>query len=571
MSSAFTHRPTTQYGGVPVETWLRTYWDNSVFRGLRNKRAVAFRDFKPVHGTPGAYFAAPVAIVNFREAEAISLIGDIKISTEANKVMINDVIVPLGEPDWSNGNTRTVLQQVARQWVSGGANTANMNDENVLTMYYAALQSLVFAAGSAITTADQQIWFDAIVCITRALAILHKANETFRRVTEAMVITPGTNDMLQKSLAHVFHPEAPWNQHTKLEILEVVTRRAMRHGTTFVGMAPGAFIIYVLVPLLRDVVAKSDAPLDADSAAMLLDRFNREAGALLAAYIAAASSDTATMQAATLVALGQAAGFEPALTPESATKFLDFCHRTPDMSAGAPWAEWELVPAPPVLDAVVHTGRFGVAGKKGASHAARLVIHTPTTFDVISFKGVEWCGVQFASLGKYIVTAHDLGIAGGAKGNTHGKELVANWRLTVGNDVLPRDRHGYSSAGMFHQRSEATGKWSYVEKQPVPLTESFVVRVATDHVDLLHRSHVLVSIARNYGSGAEPALLAFKNMWLSVRFEPAVSTECGAAVGAVGAVGAVALDLPPTALMEQLRAMATAAARGSAAPSLRQG
>lgn len=557
MSSAFTHRPTTHYGGVPVETWLRTYWDNAVFRGPHNKSAVAFRDFKPVHGTPGAYFATPVAIVNFREAEAIAISG----SATTTVVKLNDVIVPLGDPDWSNDKTRVVLQQVARQWVSGGTNTANMSDENVLTMYYAALQSLVFTAGNATTATDQRVWFSAIVSITRALALLHRVNETFRRVTEAMVLTPGTNDMLQKSLAHVFHPEAPWDQRTKLEVLEVVTRRAMRHGTTFVGMAPGAFIIYVLVPLLRDVVATCSTAMSADVADLMLARFNREAGALLTAYVAATSSDTATMQAATLVALGEAAGFEPTLTLETATKFLDFCRATPDMSAVAPWAEWGLVAAPPTLDADVRTERFGVAGKKGASHATRLVVHTPTTFDVLSFKGIEWCGVQFASLGKYIVTAHDLGIADGGKGNTRGKELVANWRLTVGSDVLPRDRHGYSSAGMFHQRSEATGKWSYIENKPVPLSEPFVIRVAADHVALLHKSHVLASIARNYGSGDEPALLAFKNLWLSVQFEPAVETAI-ATTPVKG--GAATLDLPPTALMEQLRTMAEKAAAATA-------
>lgn len=560
MSSAFTHRPTTQHGGVPVKTWLRTYWDNAVFRGEnelvvekatlpRHKCAVLYRDFKPAYGIPGAYFATPVAIVSFRKTEPVAI--------EKGEC----VLVPLGDPDWANANTRVVLQQCARQWVSGGKNTANMGDENVLTMYYAALQSLVFTAGNATTAADQQVWFGAIVGMVRAMALLHKANETFRRVTEAMVITPGTNDMLQKALAHIFHPEAPWDQRTKVEMLEVITRRSMRHGATVVGMAPGAFIIYVLVPLLRDVVAGVERVMNASEADLLLTRFNKEAGTLLAQYVAAASSDVAKMRAKTLVALGVAAGFEPALTEDVATKFLDFCGSVPDMSAVAPWSEWGLLPPEPKLDAVVKTERFGVSGKKGASFAARLVVHTPTTFDVLSFKGVEWCGVQFDTVGTYVVKAHDLGIASASHGDTRGKELVANWRLTVGSDVLPRDRHGYSSAGMSHQRSTA-GKWSYVNDRPLTMSDTFAVRVAADHVALLQGGRVFATISRNYGTTTEPALLAFKNMWLSVRFEapPAPRVLPPAAPAAVAAAKAT-LELPPTALMEKLRSMAETSAK----------
>lgn len=554
MSSAFTNRPTTQHGGIPVETWLRTYWDNAVFRGEnelvvdgttlpRHKCAVQYRDFKPAYGIPGAYFATPVAIVDFRETESMAIKnGDC-------------VVVPLGDPDWANANTRVVLQQCGRQWVSAGKNTANMSDENVLTMYYAALQSLVFTAGNATTVTDQQVWFDAIIGMVRAMALLHKANETFRRVTEAMVITPGTNDMLQKALAHIFHPDAPWDQRTKVEMLEVITRRSMRHGATVVGMAPGAFIIYVLVPLLRDVVAGIERVMNASEAGLLLARFNKEAGNLLAQYVAAASSDVVKMRAKTLVALGVAAGLEPPLTEDVATKFLDFCGQVPDMSAVAPWSEWGLLPPESKLEPVVKTERFAVGGKKGASFAARLVVHTPTTFDVLSFKGVEWCGVQFETIGTYVVKAHDLGIATASHGDTHGKELVANWRLTVGNDVLPRERHGYSLAGMSHQRSTA-GKWSYVSDRPLTMSDTFTLRVTTDCVELLQRSRLFATIPRNYGT-KEPALLAFKNMWLSVRFEaPVPVSETHACADAKAT-----LELPPTALMEKLRIMAETSAK----------
>lgn len=119
-----------------------------------------------------------------------------------------------GEPDWTCAETRWVLQQTAREWVSGGTNDANMSDDNVLVMYYGALQSLAFATGCATTKATQTVWFEALVSLTRAFALLHKDVEAFRRVTKAMVATPGVDDMLQKALAHAMDPDAPWDEAT---------------------------------------------------------------------------------------------------------------------------------------------------------------------------------------------------------------------------------------------------------------------------------------------------------------------------------------------------------------------
>jgi hypothetical protein len=92
-----------------------------------------------------------------------------------------------GVPDATNTNTWTVLQSVARLWVSGGANDLDMSNSNVLIMYYSALQSLTFTTGAATSTAAQRKWFPALAALTRAFAALHESEAAYRKVTKAMV------------------------------------------------------------------------------------------------------------------------------------------------------------------------------------------------------------------------------------------------------------------------------------------------------------------------------------------------------------------------------------------------
>ena len=82
MSSAFVHAPTFEAGGSTVDAWLKHYWDSAVFAGddliaihdgsrhPTKECAVVYRNFRPVTGTPGAYFADPVAIVQYRSGMA---------------------------------------------------------------------------------------------------------------------------------------------------------------------------------------------------------------------------------------------------------------------------------------------------------------------------------------------------------------------------------------------------------------------------------------------------------------------------------------------------------------------
>jgi len=559
MSTSFVHAPKYHSGGIGPEEWTRRYWDNADFGpGDVAKQAVLFRDFKSVFGRTGAYMATPVTIVNFRDANMAVIDPQFKHSV----ARVGDVCVPLGTPNPKCDSASVVLQQCAREWVTGGKNTGNMSDENVLTMYYSALQSLVFTAGNATTKEEQTQWFYAISALVRAFSALSSERPAFQKVTEAMVVTPGVDDMLQKALAHVFHPQARWDRRVKLEMLDIMARRNMRHGELIVGMAPGPFVVFVLVPLLRSVAAS--AGWSSGSPAATQVEFNEKANELLHAYVGASTSNSDEMQIRTLVALTKVAGCE--LTEEHARDFLQFARSTPDMSVLAPWSDWGALPPHPTLEMDVFAKRLDVGKKSGVSVAAKLVPTGPTTFNVYGYKGIHWTGVQFQTNGHYVVTPHDLGIACAGRGNTRGDELVANWRITVGDNILPHDVSGYSSAGIEHVKTGT--RWSYVEKMPLDASKAFTVGVELTWIVIAQDGKVVFRMKRE---DLKPALLAFKNMWLSVAYKPLPTAtpklpttpkstpvqKPSSAGSYAAALRAPTLDLPPAALIAQLRSLAS--------------
>ena len=558
MSSSFVHAPKHQSGGIGPEEWMRMYWDSADFGpGDVAKQAIVFRNFKSVFGRAGAYMATPVAIVEYRAANLAVI--DKKYTHPVARE--HDVLVPLGTPNPACKKANTVLQQCARQWVTGGQNTGNMSDENVLTMYYSALQSLVFAAGNATTKEAQTQWFYALSGLVRAFATLRGESPLFQKVTEAMVVTPGVDDMLQKALAHVFHPAARWDRRVKLELLDVMARRNIRRGERMVGMAPGPFVVFALVPLLRSVAASVGWA--ADSPAATQADFNAKANELLQAYVGSSTSDSDEMQISTLVALTKVAGCE--LSAEQAQHFLAFARATPDMSIAAPWSAWGALPALPDMEVPVVAKRFDVGGRTGVSVAAKVMPTSATTCNVYGYKGIHWTGLQFPTIGHYVVTPHDLGIASAGHGNTRGEELVANWRVTVGDDILPRDKEGYSSAGM--ARVCSGGRWSYVERTPLDVKKPFTLAVEKENIVVVQNSVVYFRMKRT-----ADALLAFKNMWLNVQYKPAPAPPTpvapstpkpspafapGSSYASVLVAEPKPLDLPPAALIAQLRNLAS--------------
>ena len=528
MSSAFVHAPRTETGGSAVDVWLRNNWDRAVFRGDDliathdgsrhpvKECAVVFRNFRPA---AGAYFADPVVVVQYRSGMLTAIEGTLKYDHPV--VQKHDVLVPLGTPDWGNTQTHIVLQQSARQWVSGGKNSADMSDSHVVTLYYAALQQLVFAAGNATTATEQQRWFPALVALTQAFSAVHAAYADARKVTKALVLTPGVNDMLQKGLSYVFHSAEEWSMDARLNILEVTIRRNLRYSTSAVGMAPGPFALFTLVPLLRSVAHPSGGVLL--ESAGLLERFNTAAAALLEAYVAAAAatafggagtrdSRAAEVNARTLVSLSAAMGAP--LTEAQAAALLAHIAST-DTSVKPDWVKMGVLSAKPRFAATVLADCFAVGGRPHATHCVTLVPTEEDWLNAYNYKGVEWAAVGFKTPGTYVVMAHDLGIATRGTGDTRGMELTANWRITAGYDILPAQRPGYSLAGEEHIRLPH-GAWQYRHAAPLSMETPFIITVTPTTVCLLQGGRQYFTMTKG---ASEPALLAFKNLWLRVQYK----------------------------------------------------
>ena len=534
MSASFVHAPTHHTTSQAVDEWLKATWDIASFAGgdetittvdgdLPTKEAaVVFRNFRPVTGTAGAYFADPVALVAYRPAMRASMESGVRHAV----VRHNDVVVPLGAPStWEdadgNAPTACIFKQAARQWVSGGRNTANMSMENVIVLYYSALQSLTFATGTATTVETQRMWLGALAALTRAFDRLCRADPRAMHVTLALVYTHGVNDMLQKALAHLF-AALPFDRLTRYEMLATMVRRNLRHGARFEGLAPGPFVVFLLTPLLSEMLAGTATTADVQR------RFNEKTSALVDALTAvrarAAAAAAADTTAASLSAL--CAFADTPLTEVQARLLLNHCTST-DTSLSTPWSEWGVLPPPPALACGVTTARYDVtphaAGRpsyrrpaaESVTYHSRIVPATTDSFEVFGYKGVEWSALQFHTLGTYTVHAHDLGLATAAVGDSRGEDLVANWRLTAGNTLFPTDEVGYSLAGIRH-----VPRTGYVTEAPLRLDAPFTVVVKADRIEL---QQSVGAVSRGYCTIPRrrpdaPALLAFKNLWLRVRF-----------------------------------------------------
>lgn len=533
---------------LSIDDWMHTIWDNiplGFYGGTilasdgeqkpLNHAAVLFRKFQSVAGRQGAYMAMPTAIVDFREAFPATLDGRLN-RWGARR---GDVLVPLGALGVVRPECKTVLQQCARQWVTGGAISlaGNMSDENVTTMYYAALQCLVHFTASGQDPKNVRHWFQATMALTNALKKFYDESDIARSVTAALVATSGADDALQRAIAAQFVSDFVWTDEFKLELLETVVRRSTRRNSTTVGMDAGPFAIFTIVPLLKELLSLENGGFFWSSD-ILYRKFNAQTNTLLDEYVKGATSNKEEMTVSSLHTLATKAAGLP-LTKEQIRKLLQHIVLNPEMGHVAPWAEWGVLSEPPMLACDVRVERFAISGKPAASYQATVKPITPNTFQAKSYKGTEWSAIQFCSNGKYTIQTTNLGIATAAKGHTLGQELVANWRVTLGDDILPSDKPGISAAGM--EYSPRTHRYTRI-KEPFDLTKPFVVEITDERVFVNQEDDHDGACVYSKTQG-QPVLLAFKNLILDVQFlthAPQTKT----------------LDLPPTALLAKLRELA---------------
>ena len=553
MADAFLSSPGFSAGTLTWAQFLERFWDPAV-EWAGEGRAARFTALEP-KGVEGAYFGTFAGLVDFASSQE---------DAEAAK----DVLIPIGAPrkKIEGGETkigsrhiRHVLQQCARSWSTGGANTGAMTDANVCRMFYGALQSLVYSAGLASwdlkSAGEQHEHMVALVSLLQSFAMLHTRHASWRAITHALVLVPGVNDMIHKRLAQILEG-ASFGAEAQFEMLETVIRRTQRYeraegAEEEVGFGAGVFALYALCPHLPGVVAKAQSGiLDVSAvAAQLLERFHADGARIRPALVAAKAAPTPRLRnAQALSALTTCSWEGIPLSPAETERLLTWLDTNRDMSLRAPWAAWGLLPAPPTLVVPLRIQRFEIAS--GATvFSAHVRVKTDTTFDVVGFKGVQWSGFGWSKPGTMTVQAHLLGCAIPAVRDTGWitAAKIANWQLTRGDHLMAKDQPSYALSGQEHalvesvdyggrhrggrggsqgsSRGSSQGssrsagvvrtRYEYVEKTPLDIYKPFqVVLTHNSTITLLQDG---VPFFQTHGQ----PLLCLKNVWFECSFEPA--------------------------------------------------
>jgi hypothetical protein len=534
MADAFLSSPGFSKGTLSWADFLARFWDPTIEWGGET-RAARFTALES-KGGEGAYFGTFAGLVDFASSQ------------EAAEVA-KEVLIPIGAPlkQIEGGGTkigsrhmRHILQQCARSWSTGGANTGAMTDDNVCRMFYGALQSLVYSAGLASwntkSAEAQHEHMVALVSLLQSFTMLHTRHASWRAITHALVLVPGVNDMIHKRLAQILEG-AFFGQEPQFEMLETVIRRTQRYeraegAEEEVGFGAGVFALYALCPHLPGVVSKARSGIDVSAmAAQLLERFHADGARIRPALVAAKGAATARLRnAQALSALTTHSWEGTPLSTEATERLLAWLDANRDMSLRAPWVAWGYLPQPPVLSVPLRIQRFEIAAGSTV-FSAHVRVKSETTFDVVGFKGVQWSGFGWSRPGTMTVQAHVLGEAVPAVGDTRRwSNKVANWQLTRGDHLMAPDQPSYALSGQEHALVESVDyggrgrgggrsggvvrtRYEYLERPPLDIRKPFQVVLAHNSTITLVQDSVTC-----FRTTGQP-LLCLKNVWFQCSFE----------------------------------------------------
>jgi len=502
----------------PVDKWLETVLAVSAFSGdqqviahftngffgpvSRKDCGLLFTNFKPAYGRSGAYLARPVGIVKLHDAFGHALAK-------------GNVIVPIGDIDYTNHPTRQVLQQCARQWCGGGRGNVDMSDTNVFIMYYSAIQSLVYEFVQSKTLEDLDEWAVPLLSLVRAFATFHEVVPFANKVTETVILVPSPDDMLQKALAYVFSGVKP-TMEDQLEMLENIVRRTYRAEEEIKATLPGPLAVFLAAPLLekKEKEKSHPEPNTLDVTYFVL-AFNKR----LQAYSEALKKNkglslSLSSEVRTILALSQV--FETPLTQAQVEAFLAMVKA----DSPVPWVSLGVLPQQTLVPSIF-AGPLEINGLPISPTAIR--VKSATKFTAVGKKGTDWTGLQLLSSGRYVIRLTLLGTANAACGESRGEDLKANLRLTLGKDIMAEREHSYSLAGMkqFQRTGDLRGLWDIRYVVPMNHTTPILVEVSKTLVALSQSGVVYALFPRDN----KPVLVAFKNVLLTVDFDESEKAE----------------------------------------------
>lgn len=501
MAGQLTGNAGKQSGGIPITVWVDRYLKPASFGGIvtfpnglpQNKAALVMTDIKVVPGPTTYVHANPGVVMDLAQA-VTDYTGT-----------VGKAAIPLGcYPKRGDNNAFTVLQQCARDYLTGGRNEGAMRPENIIAMYYNAIQNITFSLGQD-GGSDEHLM--AFFCLLRDLSEYNINTPECRRVTEGLCDMPKAQDTIHKMIAHVVS-DRPLDRKAVLNMAGTMVSR--KRDAKLIALAPGAMVIFLLLPVAKLYLSNPKMTMQ-----KAVEVYRGRQTALAKAVEKALGGGSGNEEAVTLTCLLQTTVED--FTQEHATRVL---RGDTDFAAMG------------LLETV--KGGFQCDPKAGSSVA----FENPTTALVETKNPSSWAVVALGDRGKYTFHLKPVGLVSAAKGDTRGKELTMNWRVTFGKEALPKDAEGYALSGM---RKELDG--GYIKS--TPLDEKLPIQLFVSENEV-----TLSQAGRHFWTARIPAnkdvAIAFKFCHMTVEWAPAtpIKQEAGPA--------ARVADDPITALRAKL-------------------
>ena len=485
MAGQLTGPTGTLKGGMPLEAWITKYVTASRFEGealvkdgLAQKDAcLVLANLRAQKGLMDTVFGEPLEMMPL--AQGIRQTLDVP----------GRAAIPLGVvPDMNLESIEmTVLKQCARDYLSLGLNQASMSLNNVVNMYYNVLQNLVYAMGRETTPTTDLVL--AFFCLLRAFFQLHRLPDV-DKITRDLCILAQAQDSIHKALAHAL--TQTMTPLVVLRLAETVLWRNMKRGTQLSMLCPGPVAIFLFLPLVEQYLADPSMQV-----AHVVER-----------YLASIAKYQEEIKKATTGVI-DADEIEARILHTVLRRQPGLNHFTLDHARALfQGAETRTTPDWTAL---------GVFRSKSIAFVYDHIVNadveagTGDTIRIVSKNASTWSSLVLQTPGVYTIHIRTMGNATAAQGNTHGKNMSANVRVTLGTQAFPKDQPGFGVSGMRYD----PGTQTYTDTgRPIDILKPLILNITDTNVSL-HEGLWSASRDRKLG-----VVLAFKYASLAVTYEP---------------------------------------------------
>jgi hypothetical protein len=525
MAQQFGHNAHYQTGGIGYKEWCEKYINSNYLTGDDTVEVYLCNGTKkevPVHQA-GVYFHSFKKLGTTISAEP--LIHDNEVVyfdinelyalefKDAKHPLFKDTkgaILPLGIPVKMESNVP--FQQFGRFWRSMGANNINMSDDNIAISLFNAFSTTTYHMVSCKSEEKMKSIFNLLIKMVNILSAFNKGNKVVYGILKQLRNTISSQDMLQYSLSFIFGNKV-MDKRIMLNMFDIVLKRTYKHNANlFKKTNPsdnhqiiGVIAVMFLAPLFKRYFAKEITESD-----MYSDYYSNFLEITEKIKELQPDSTSETDKDSELVCLiSRLIGHYMDL--DICKKLVDFSKNHKYAGQHAPFEDWgvleKIIPSVEINFQNIYLDNKNPK-KRVLLPEVVLSIEDNDTTKIVSSSTTEWSGVSLTQLGDFKIKPSVLGVSSSAKGNTMGKDFVANMRFTFGNTVLPVDREGYASSGMHF----TDGK--YEQKTAFSLENEFEISNTKEsliiYTQLYGKKHLIVKMNKSYTD--EPIVIGFKNL-----------------------------------------------------------